>query len=89
MAGRTLEMKIFKECLTLCDKNNEYIYYDVANGVYVDWDGRINSKAGPGGYYVDTENEIDIVLMRGIVPIFISCKNGNGSSIFCIFTING
>ena len=24
----------------------------------------------------DTANEVDVVLMRGIVPVFISCKNG-------------
>jgi len=25
---------------------------------------------------MDVENEIDILLMHGVVPIFISCKNG-------------
>ena len=77
MAGRTLEMKIFMECLILADKKGEYIYDDVVNGVYIDWDGRVNSVAGPEGYYVDAENEIDVVLMHGIIPVFISCKNGN------------
>lgn len=77
MAGRTLEMKIFMECLMLSDKGGEYIYNDVVNGVYIDWDGKVNSVAGPDGYYVDAENEVDVVLMHGIIPVFISCKNGN------------
>ena len=25
----------------------------------------------------DTRNEIDVVLMHGVVPLFVSCKNGN------------
>lgn len=29
---------------------------------------------------VDTENEIDLVLMKGLVPVFVSCKNGSGVS---------
>ena len=24
----------------------------------------------------DTENEIDVMMMHGVVPVFISCKNG-------------
>ncbi len=29
---------------------------------------------------VDTENEIDLILMKGLVPVFISCKNGRAVS---------
>jgi len=32
----------------------------------------IPSQSGP-----DTENEIDVLLMHGMVPVFISCKNGH------------
>ena len=24
----------------------------------------------------ETKNEIDVMLMRGVVPVFVSCKNG-------------
>ncbi|MBQ9745220.1 MAG: DUF1887 family protein, partial [Clostridia bacterium] len=69
-AGQALEMKIYSVAKSVCEDENTP-YNDVMNGVYIDWDGEIH----PEGNY-DTENEIDIMMMRGIAPVFISCKNG-------------
>lgn len=70
-AGLALEMKIFTAAKNTYD-NGAPVYNDALNGVVIDWDGVACSKKG--GY--DTENEIDILLMHGTVPVFISCKNG-------------
>ena len=71
VAGRALEMKIY-----LAAKNarsdGKKTYDDVVNGVFVDWDGIVNSAGGT----VHTENEIDVMMTRGGIPVFISCKNG-------------
>ncbi|MBQ8040269.1 MAG: DUF1887 family protein [Lachnospiraceae bacterium] len=45
-------------------------YSDCRVGVHIDWDGIIH------GYEVDVENEIDVMLLEGKNPVFISCKNG-------------
>lgn len=52
-------------------EDGETVYNDVLSGVFIDWDGELqpDNKA-------DVENEIDVVLMKGMVPVFISCKNG-------------
>lgn len=71
-AGQALEMKIFSAAKTVC-ADPETPYNDVMNGVYIDWDGEIHEDDA----YHDTANEIDIMMMRGAVPIFISCKNGH------------
>lgn len=47
-------------------------YTDFKNGVYIDWDGRESGRDER-----DTVNEIDVILMKGMIPVFISCKNGN------------
>ena len=50
------------------------MYNDVRNGVCIDWDGDIHFGED---IIKDTENEIDIMMMHRIVPVFVSCKNGN------------
>lgn len=71
-AGLVLEMKIYVTALAATDQNGEPIYNDVMNGVFIDWDGVIGNADGKQ----DTENEIDVMMMRGALPIFVSCKNG-------------
>jgi len=44
-------------------------YDDIDTGVFVDWDGELTGRN-------DTRNEIDIFIMRDLVPVFVSCKNG-------------
>ncbi len=73
-AGQALEMKTFLVAKSLRDENGNKLYNDAVNGVFIDWDGRFHNDKEEGIY--DTENEIDILLMHGIVPVFISCKNG-------------
>ena len=73
-AGQALEMKTFLIARSLQDDNGNKLYNDAVNGVLIDWDGRFHNESVDGIY--DTENEIDILLMHGIVPVFISCKNG-------------
>lgn len=68
-AGQVLEMVVFYYITEAVDNKNRKVYNDVLNGVSIDWDGVMNVK-------YETENEIDVVMMRGIWPIFVSCKNG-------------
>ena len=44
---------------------------DCRVGVHLDWDGVIYNNS-----MKDTVNEIDVLSLRGVVPTFISCKNG-------------
>lgn len=44
-------------------------FNDVRTSVVVDWDNNKDSAQG-------TRNEIDVLLVKGITPIFISCKMG-------------
>lgn len=73
-AGQALEMKVYVMAKNVRDKNGELVYDDAVNGVVIDWDGEFHDEKLEGIY--DTENEIDILLMHKIVPVFISCKNG-------------
>lgn len=74
--------KIVEECLNKAGSSLEYITYlsgmeataeeewvfdDAQIGVVIDWDGEPNG----------TSNEIDCIFMRGMVPVFVSCKNGD------------
>lgn len=68
-AGLALELKIYAEALALTDDSGEKLYDDAVNGVVIDWDGEGDDEFG-------TENEVDILLMHDMVPVFISCKNG-------------
>ena len=72
VAGQALEMKVFLAALEAKENDGTKTYNDVMNGVYIDWDGDIST--GQDGY--DTENEIDVIMMHGMVPVFVSCKNG-------------
>ena len=72
--GQALEMKVFKAICDAEEKDGTLTYYDVMNGVHIDWDGDIHDNAQN-----DTENEVDVMMMRGLVPVFVSCKNGSVS----------
>lgn len=73
-AGQALEMKIYITAKDILDKGGTPVYDDALNGVVIDWDGEFHDESVEDEY--DTENEIDIMLMHDIVPVFISCKNG-------------
>ncbi len=53
-------------------RSDESFFDDVATGVYIDWDGELSEDNK-----TDVHNEIDIILMKGLVPVFVSCKSGN------------
>ena len=71
-SGNVLEMKVFKVAKEIKDPNGVPYYTDLKRSVIIDWDGKSgNNKTG------DTKNEIDCVLMKNLVPVFISCKGGD------------
>ena len=70
-AGTVLELFISILAYNMTDNDKKPLYNDVMTSVVLDWDGElIHGK-------VNISNEIDIVLMKGLVPVFISCKNGD------------
>ena len=73
-AGQALEMKVYSVARGVVDNEGEPVYDDALNGVVIDWDGAFHDEDAENVY--DTENEIDILLMHDVVPVFISCKNG-------------
>lgn len=71
-SGDALEMKCYCEALSMKEKGKSY-FNDCCVGVVIDWDGVLHSKEED---WKDTTNEIDLILMRGLIPTFVSCKNG-------------
>ena len=72
-AGLALELIVFLYSLQ-ATADGEQVYNDVMNGVFIDWDGTIHLNG------VDTQNEIDVIAIHKMVPVFISCKNGDFDS---------
>lgn len=70
-AGQLLELYVTLKALDICDREGEPFFNDVMTGVSLDWDG-----IDPDENEINIENEIDVILMKDMVPIFISCKNG-------------
>ncbi len=71
-AGNILELYTYMY-LKEIEATDKTFYDDIDVGVFVDWDGVFHN---PDSDKKDTKNEIDIFLMRDIVPVFVSCKNG-------------
>ncbi len=61
--GICLELYVFAAT------NRTGAYNDVRISVVIDWDGDLESR-------INTINEIDVLIMNGFVPVFISCKSG-------------
>ena len=72
-AGNVLEIKTLLEGRAVLD-NGAPCFHDCRMGVRIDWDGIAHKLED---HTPDTQNEIDVVLMQGMTPLFISCKNGN------------
>lgn len=70
-AGQILEMKIYKTVKSL-SKDGRAVCSDVKTGVVIDW----CEKCFEDGETQSSRNEIDVFAMSGLIPIFISCKNG-------------
>ncbi len=71
-AGNILELYVYKTAQEIAAEDPSY-YDDIDIGIFVDWDGIIHDDTTAER---DTRNEIDVILMRDLIPIFISCKNG-------------
>ncbi len=67
-AGNILELHVYE----VATRDN-YVFTDAVIGAHIDWDGEIHDYTHPG---YDTMNEIDVILMKNVCPIFISCKSG-------------
>lgn len=61
--GSTLELYIYKREQQTSD--------DCKIGVHLDWDGVLHYVPG-----IDVLNEIDVLALKGNIPVFISCKTG-------------
>ncbi len=66
--GSILELQVLRAAKLL-----PQTFTDAVACVVIDWDGVINN----GFDNKDTLNEIDGILMRNMVPTFVSCKSGN------------
>ena len=71
-AGTALEMEVMVTAREIIQDGKPW-YNDAMSGVAIDWDGRFHSMNDEDK---DTENEIDVLLMKGVIPVYISCKNG-------------
>ncbi len=71
-AGNILEYKTLLMANRITNGGQPY-FYDALCGVEMDWDGQTINPAG----VLDTRNEIDVFLMKELIPVFISCKNGS------------
>lgn len=72
MAGEVLELWILSVICRITDTSGKLSYNDALSGVDIDWDGVYSSSKSFAG----TSNEIDVLAMKGVVPVFVSCKNG-------------
>lgn len=72
-AGNVLETKTLLEGRAILENGTPF-FHDCQMGVSIDWDGVVHD---PRDRIPETRNEIDVVLMNGTTPLFVSCKNGN------------
>ena len=70
VAGQILELFIASRLILLKDEDGSPLYHDVKVGTVIRW-GQPDNE-----YDTPTINEIDVIAMKGAIPIFISCKNG-------------
>lgn len=83
-AGLILELKTYLICKELMDSRDG----DCMTSVTIDWDGDEDLAATAKYLYdaddpdstIDTTNEIDVLATYGLLPYFISCKNGRFTS---------
>lgn len=78
-----LEIKMLLLANSALDDDGNQYYNDAASGVTIVWSNH-GSSVSRWNFYdestdycdINTENEIDVMLMRGVIPVFVSCKNG-------------
>lgn len=69
------EGDLLETYVTVCAKNckddfGNPLFFDARTGVVIAWNDCLNSQSAC------VTNEIDVALMKGLSPIFISCKSG-------------
>jgi hypothetical protein len=69
-AGNVLELVTYLAATEAKTKIGLPVFCDALSGVVLDWDGKIDGIR-------DTENEIDGLFIKEMIPVFVSCKNGN------------
>lgn len=67
--GTLLELVMYFAAMLATDEGQP-VYNDVMTGVGINWD------AAEQGEKMITHNEIDVIMMHGMVPVFVSCKSG-------------
>lgn len=71
-AGNVLEIKTLLEGRSVLEDGRPF-FHDCRMSVSIDWDGVVHKSYEKEP---ETRNEIDVILMHGTTPLFISCKNG-------------
>lgn len=71
--GQVLELVVYYLAGLIKEKGKQF-YTDAKTGVHINWDNGTDTKNA------EVKNEVDVVLMKGMVPVFISCKNGQFDS---------
>jgi hypothetical protein len=71
--GNLLELHVYEVAT-----RDEYLFTDAVIGANIDWDGELYDSSKPG---YDTMNEIDVILMKNVCPIFVSCKSGKAGGL--------
>lgn len=59
---------------------------DCMVGVHIDWDGVIHQGVGQ-----DVLNEVDVLAIKGVVPILVSCKSGKlgaNQALYALYELN-
>lgn len=70
VAGQILELFVAARLRAIKDESGLPLYNDVKVGTVISW------NPSEDGFECSTINEVDVIAMRGAVPVFISCKNG-------------
>ena len=65
-AGSLFEYYTYKTAMQ-CERDGVPVYDSATTGIILGWNEETDS----------TRNEIDVMLMAGMIPVFISCKNGD------------
>ncbi len=73
-AGNVLELVTYMTAKNLKNRHGINMFSDTLSGVVLDWDGKLHMG---NDSIKDTENEIDGLFIKGMIPVFVSCKNGN------------
>ena len=69
-AGLLLELFIMVKAILLKNEDGSAYYNHALTGVVIDWNDEHNEEKRA------VRNEIDVLLVKGLVPVFVSCKNG-------------